>query len=57
MTKKLFALLTALAMLLGCVSFSAAEGVSGETEEVVINGITYHKATDMTAEPITLLEV
>ena len=54
MTRKLLACLTALVMLLGCVSLSAAEGVTGETEEVVINGITYHKATDLTTEPITL---
>ncbi|MCR5297083.1 MAG: ABC transporter substrate-binding protein [Clostridiales bacterium] len=54
MTKKLLACLLALTLLLGCLSFAAAEGVSGETEEVVIDGITYHKATDLTDEPIEL---
>ncbi len=54
MIRKLLAGLAALAMLLGCAGFSAAEGVSGATEEVVIDGITYHKATDLTTEPITL---
>ena len=54
MTKKVLACLLAAMMLLGMASVSGAEGVTGEYEEVVINGITYHKATDMTDEPITL---
>ena len=54
MIKKLVSWLLTLALLLGCVSLAAAEGVTGETEDVVIDGITYHKATDMTAEPIEL---
>ncbi len=54
MTRKLLACLMALTLLMGCMSFSAAEGVTGETEEVVIDGITYHKATDMTQDEIEL---
>ncbi len=54
MTRKLLAVTLALALLIASCSFSLAEGVTGETEEVVINGITYHKATDMTDEKITL---
>ncbi len=54
MTKRLLASVLALVMLLACCGAALAEGVSGAYEEVVINGITYHKATDMTTEPITL---
>lgn len=54
MTKRILACALAAMMLLGMVSISGAEGVTGEYEEVVINGITYHRATDMTTEPITL---
>ena len=54
MTKKLVSWLLTLALLLGCAGLAAAEGVTGETEEVVIDGITYHKAADMTTEPIEL---
>jgi multiple sugar transport system substrate-binding protein len=54
MTKRLMAAVLAMMLVLGCCAFSLAEGVTGETEEVVINGITYHKATDLTDEPITL---
>ena len=54
MTKKVLACLLAAMMLLGMAGISGAEGVTGETEEVVINGITYHRATDMTQDPITL---
>ncbi len=54
MTRKVLAGLLAALLLLGMLGISGAEGVTGEYEEVVINGITYHKATDMTTEPITL---
>ena len=54
MFKKVLAGLLAVLMLLGMTAISGAEGVTGEYEEVVIDGITYHKATDMTTEPITL---
>ena len=54
MFRKLLACLMVLTLLLGCVSFTAAEGVTGETEEVVIDGITYHKAADMTQDEIEL---
>ena len=54
MTKKVLAGLLAALLLLGMLGIAGAEGVTGEYEEVVINGITYHKATDMTTEPITL---
>ena len=63
MKKKIVACMLTLAMTLGLVacggssnggSGSGATTVSGETEEVDINGITYHKATDITDEEITL---
>ena len=54
MFRKLLACLMAITLLLGCMSFAAAEGVTGETEEVVIDGITYHKATDLTQDEIEL---
>ena len=38
MAKKLVSWLLTLALLLGCVSLAAADGVTGETEEVVIDG-------------------
>ena len=47
--KKILAMLLTLCLLLGCCG-SLAEGTDG----VVINGITYHPAADMTTEPITL---
>lgn len=54
MAKRVLACLLAALMVLGMVSISGAESVTGEYEEVVINGITYHKATDVTTEPIEL---
>ena len=54
MTQRVLAALLAALLVLGMVGISSAEGVTGEYEEIVINGITYHKATDMTDEPITL---
>ena len=52
--KKALSCLLVLCLLLTCVFSAFAEGVTGETEAVEINGITYHKATDLTQEPITL---
>ena len=51
--KKILSCLLILCLLLtgACSAFA---GVSGETEEVVINGITYHKAMDLTQDNITL---
>ncbi|MBQ6174977.1 MAG: carbohydrate ABC transporter substrate-binding protein [Clostridia bacterium] len=54
MFKRVLACLMVAMLALGMMNVSVAEGVTGEYEEVVINGITYHKATDMTSEPITL---
>ncbi len=63
MKKRIVACMLALAMTLGLTACGASNGggsssgattVSGETEEVEINGITYHKATDLTDEEITL---
>lgn len=63
MKKKIVACMLALTMALGLTacggsgnggSGSGATTVSGETEEVEINGITYHKATDLTDKDITL---
>lgn len=64
--KKLLALALVLAMAFSLVACSGGDTASepantntevvatGETEEVVINGITYNKATDMTQDKITL---
>ncbi len=64
MKKRIVAIVLAMSMVAGltaCGSSSSsggssgsAESVSGETEEVEINGITYNKATDLTDEEITL---
>ncbi len=55
MTQRWLSLFLALVMLFSlCGAAQAEERVTGETEEVVINGITYHRATDLTTEPITL---
>lgn len=63
MKKKMVAAVLSMAMVMGLMtgcgsssggSSSSATSVSGETEEVVINGITYNKATDLTSDKITL---
>ncbi len=66
MRKKLLAMMLVLSMTLGLAgcgggsnngggeSKSTANKVTGETEEKEINGITYHKATDLTEDDITL---
>lgn len=62
MKKRIVALMLALTMvfgLVGCGDKKASGGsdtttVSGETEEVVINGITYNKALDLTTDEIEL---
>ncbi len=54
MSKKWLSIMLIVMMLVSACGFSMADGVTGETEEVVINGITYHRATDLTTEPITL---
>lgn len=67
MRKKLLALALAMSMVMGLAgcggnggnggnggSKDGAKAVSGETEEVEINGITYNKATDLTDEEIEL---
>ncbi len=62
MKKRIVALTLALAMVFSLTACgdettdggSTTTNVSGETEEVVINGITYHKATDLTTDKITL---
>lgn len=63
MKKRIVACILVLSMALGLTacggsgnggSKSGATEVSGETEEVEINGITYHKATDLTDDEITL---
>ena len=62
MRKKIVAVLLALSMTLGLTACggggggakSGATEVSGETEAVDINGITYNKATDLTKDEIEL---
>lgn len=62
MKKRIVAGFLALTMVLGlagCGNETGGKGsttttVSNETEEVVIDGITYHKALDMTTDKITL---
>ena len=63
MKKKIVSLLLTAAMVAGLATGcgggpggtgKSAPDVSGETEEVVINGITYHKATDITEDKIEL---
>ncbi len=64
MKKRIVAAMLTMSMLMGLTtacgssggagSTSGATEVSGETEEVEINGITYHKATDMTTDEIEL---
>ncbi len=63
MKKRIVACMLALTMVLGLTacggsgnggSKSGATTVSGETEAVEINGITYNKATDLTDDEITL---
>ena len=63
MKKKMVAAVLSMAMVMGLMtgcsssgggSTSSATSVSGETEEVVINGITYNRATDLTSDEITL---
>ena len=63
MKKRIVASVLVLAMVLGLAGCgqtsnggngSTTTTVSGETEEVVINGITYNKALDLTEDKITL---
>lgn len=64
MKRKMIAAVLAISMVLGltaCGSKGGGSGsgsttttVSGETEEVAINGITYNKATDLTTDEIEL---
>ena len=63
MKKRIVACMLTLTMALGLTACGSSNGsgsksetttVSGETEEVEINGITYHKATDLTDDEITL---
>lgn len=62
MKKRIAACVLALTMALGATACGGSTGetksasatVSGETEDVEINGTTYHKATDLTSDEITL---